>query len=135
MSPPILTPQYANDDSCLSESDARSRAGGYVFLSSRPKEALKIPLPHRHASPRDGVIHIAIGIMRNVLAYATDAELAVMFNNARDDVPLCTTPLIEMGHSQGPTSIQADNACAAGIANKTVKQRRSEAFYMPLYCI
>jgi hypothetical protein len=65
---------------------------------------------------------------------ATEAEFGALFHNACDAVPLHTA-LIEMGHPQPDTPIQTDNACAAGISNKTVKQRRSKAIDMRFYCI
>ena len=40
-----------------------------------------------------------------------------------------------MGHPQPPTPIQADNACAVGIANDTVKQKRSKAIDMRFYWV
>jgi hypothetical protein len=40
-----------------------------------------------------------------------------------------------MGHPQPPTLIQADNACAVGIANETVKQKRSKAIDMRFYWV
>jgi hypothetical protein len=72
--------------------------------------------------------------MRNVMASSTEAELAALFHNARDGIPL-RTALIEMDHPQAQTPIQTDNACAAGITNKTVKQRRSKAIDMRFYWI
>jgi hypothetical protein len=60
--------------------------------------------------------------MRNVMASATEAELGAVFQNACDCVPL-RIALEEMGHPQAATSIQTENACVAGIANETVKQR------------
>jgi hypothetical protein len=75
-----------------------------------------------------------ISIMRNALASATDAELAALFHNARHGVPLRTT-LIEMGHPQGPTPIQTDNACTAEIVNEAAKQRRSKAIDRHFYWI
>jgi hypothetical protein len=43
--------------------------------------------------------------------------------------------LEELGHPQPPTAIQTDNECANGIANDTVKQRRSKAMDMRFYWI
>ena len=44
--------------------------------------------------------------------------------------------LEEMGHPQpGPTPIQTDNSTAEGIANDTVKARRSKAMDMRFYWI
>jgi hypothetical protein len=40
-----------------------------------------------------------------------------------------------MGHPQPPTPIQVDNSTAAGIANQTVKQRRSKSNDMKFYWI
>ena len=72
--------------------------------------------------------------MKAVLASATEAELGALFYNAKDDVMLQTI-LKEMGHPQLTTLIQTDNACAAGIINDTVKQRRSKAIDMRFYWI
>ncbi len=35
--------------------------------------------------------------------------------------------LTDLGHPQATTPIISDNACAVGVANQTVKQRRSKA--------
>jgi hypothetical protein len=43
--------------------------------------------------------------------------------------------LEDMGHPQGPTLIEADNACAVGLANDTVKQKRSKAIDMRFYWV
>jgi hypothetical protein len=43
--------------------------------------------------------------------------------------------LEEMGHQQPATPIQADNACAVGLANDTVKQKRSKAIDMRFYWV
>ena len=47
----------------------------------------------------------------------------------KDAVPI-RAALEEMGHPQPPTAIVVDNSTASGIANKTVKQRRSKAMDM-----
>jgi hypothetical protein len=123
-----------SDASYLSEASARSRAGGIFFLSKRPP----IPPSQQHQPPppppQNGAIHIISTIMRNVMASTMEAELGALFHNARDRIPLRTT-LIEMGHDQAATPIQTDNACAASVANETVKQRRSKAIDMRFYWI
>jgi hypothetical protein len=68
------------------------------------------------------------------MSSATEAELGALFYNAKDGVWLRTT-LDEMGHPQPATPIQTDNACASGIANDTVKQRRSKAIDMRFYWV
>jgi hypothetical protein len=40
-----------------------------------------------------------------------------------------------MGHNQAATLIQTGTACAAGVSNETVKQRRSKAINMRFYWI
>jgi hypothetical protein len=120
-----------SDASYLSESEARSRAGGFFFLSS---PVLDTPDPNAPPPPFNGAIHIHCSIMKMVLSSAAEAELGALFFNAKDGAMLRTT-LIDMGHPQPLTPIQTDNACAAGIANDTVKQRRSKAIDMRFYWI
>ena len=117
-----------SDASYLSESHARSRAGGIFFLSSKPAPNMT-PDPHK---PLNGAIHITSTIMRNVLASAAEAEVAACFINAQE---ACVTraTLAFLGHPQPPTPIQTDNQCAAGILNATVKQKRSKAIDMRFY--
>jgi hypothetical protein len=72
--------------------------------------------------------------MSVVLSSATEAELGALFFNGKEAAMLRTT-LHDMGHPQPATPIQTDNACAAGITNGTVKQRRSKAMDMRFYWI
>jgi hypothetical protein len=123
-----------SDASYLSEAKARSRAGGTFFLSSKPHDPSTVPSPTATLPPYNGTIQTISSIMWNVMASATEAELGAVFQNARDCVPL-RIALEEMGHPQAATPIQTDNACAAGIANGTVKQCRSKAIDMRFYWI
>ena len=66
------------------------------------------------------------------MSSATEAESGSLFYNCKEATILRQT-LIEMGHPQLPTLIQTDNACAAGIANDTINQRRSKAMDMRFY--
>jgi hypothetical protein len=118
-----------SDASYLSESKARSRAGGIFFLSSSPSSDTTAPPP-----PLNGAIHIVSSIMRNVLSSATEAEVGACFHNAQDACPLRVT-LEEMNWPQPTTPIQVDNSCAHGIINDTVKQRRSKAIDMRFYWV
>ena len=52
----------------------------------------------------------------------------------KDAIPV-REALEEMGHPQPPTPIVVDNSTAAGIANKTVKQRQSKAMDMRFYWV
>ena len=49
--------------------------------------------------------------------------------------PTIRAALEETGHPQPPTAIVVDNSTASGIANKTVKQRRSKAMDMRFYWV
>jgi hypothetical protein len=91
-----------SDASYLSESKARSCAGGIFFLSSLPTTAKNAPTPKLN-----GVIHIGSSIMRNVLASATEAKVSACFHNAQDACPLRVT-LEEMNWPQPPTPIQVN---------------------------
>ena len=42
---------------------------------------------------------------------------------------------LDLGRPQPPTPMQTDNACAAGIVNDTVCQKRSKAFDMRVYWV
>jgi hypothetical protein len=117
-----------SDVSYLSETDARSRAAGYHYLSNRsPDPALMPP-------PLNGPIHILCHTMNEVLSSASEAELGALFHNLKDASAIRTS-LEEMGHPQPPTPVQTDNNTAVGIANDTVKQRRSKAIDMRFYWV
>jgi len=70
--------------------------------------------------------------MKQVLASASEAETGGLFYNGQEATTILTT-LLEMGYPQPPTPLQTDNMTAAGIVNRTVKQRRSKAINMRLY--
>jgi hypothetical protein len=119
-----------SDASYLSEPKARSRAGGLFFLSDQPTNLASTAPP----PPLNGAVHINSNILRVVVASATEAEFGALFLNAQDATVLCTT-LAELGHPQPATTIQTDNECAMGIANDTVKQKRSKAIDMRFYWV
>eukprot|EP00957_Ditylum_brightwellii_P123147 9389852-Ditylum_brightwellii.AAC.1 len=83
-----------SDASYLSEKNAKSTAGGHYFLVSVPQDHQPILL--------NGAIHMLCTIIKNVCASAAEAELASMFMNAQQTLPLCIA-LKEMGHPQPPT--------------------------------
>ena len=68
------------------------------------------------------------------MSSATEAETAGLFHNAQEGAMLRTI-LTEMGHPQPPTPIQTDNQVAHGIANDTVKEKRTKAMDMRFYWI
>ena len=109
------------DASYLSCPKARSRAGGYHYLSDDSDDP-----------PLNAPILADVHILRNVMGSAAEAEVGGAYHNAQIGCPIRQT-LIELGHPQPATPIQTDNECANGILNGTVKQRRSKAIDMRFY--
>jgi hypothetical protein len=65
-----------SDASYLSAPKARSRAGGYFFLGSLPRDGDPIKL--------NGAIHVTCTILKLVAASAAEAELGALFLNAQE---------------------------------------------------
>ena len=85
-----------SDASYLNEPKARSRAGGHFFLSNNAE------MP-----PNNGAILNLAHVIKNVMASATEAELAALFINAREAVYIRII-LEELGHKQPPTPLRTD---------------------------
>jgi len=115
-----------SDASYLSESESRSRAAGYFFLTDRNKRG--------DPDATNGAIDCTSTIIKSVVGSAAEAEYAAMYLAGTAAEALRNT-LEDLGHPQGATSIISDNACAVGIANRTVKQRRSKAIDMRFHWI
>jgi hypothetical protein len=108
-----------SDASYLSVFNARSRLGGLFFLGNKsPKQ-----------DTLNGSILNVAAVIKNVVASAAESEVGACFHNAQSGAPLRVT-LTEMGHTQPPTPLQTDNSTAYGIANETIKQKRSKAMDM-----
>ena len=119
-----------SDASYLSETKARSRYAGYQYLSTRPSESPQTdPIP-----PFNAAVNVPCQILREVVSSAAEAELAGLFHNAKEACPIRIC-LEEMGHPQPATPIVTDNSTAAGIANDTIKQKRSKAIDMRFYWV
>ena len=120
-----------SDASYLSVPKARSREGGVHFLSIHPLDATK---PPDSVPPLNGPVLCTAVTMKNVLSSAAEAETVALFENAKD-VCVLQHILTELRHDQSSTLIQIDNSIACGIANNTIKQKRSKAFDMRFYWI
>eukprot|EP00804_Cyclotella_cryptica_P007704 CCRYP_001322-RA/>CCRYP_001322-RA protein AED:0.33 eAED:0.33 QI:0/0/0/1/0/0/2/0/410 len=105
-----------SDASYLSESNARSRIAGHFFLGSVPIDKTPIKL--------NGAIYVLCGILKFVVASATEAELGALFLNCTEG-KILQLVLQELGHAQRRTPTHCDNETASGIANDTVKKQRS----------
>jgi hypothetical protein len=140
---PTATIRYIASDMCLhidsdasylSVSKARSRSAGFHYLSNKPSTPGQPPKPTDPFPIRNGAILTPCQILREVVSSAAEAELAGLFHNGKEACPLRIT-LQELGYPQPPTVIVTDNSTASGIANDTVKQKRSKAIDMRFYWI
>ena len=112
-----------SDASYLSEAYARSRAGGLLFLGD--------------ADITDGVfgaIDYISCIIGTVVASAAEAEYAALFLVGREAICASQT-LTDLGFPQKAILIICDNQCAVGIANRSVKQKRSKSINMRYHWI
>ena len=109
-----------SDASYLSETKARSRAGGLHYLADNGDPA---------SAPVNGAIDIISTIIPTVVSAASEAELAGLFINGQAAVSTRNT-LSDLGYPQSATPMLTDNTTALGIANKTVRLKRSKAIDM-----
>ena len=107
-----------SDASYLSEPNARSRAGGHLFLSN-----------HAQHPPNNGAILNVAQIIKNVMSSAAEAELAALYIVAKECVYIRLI-LEEMGHRQPATPLQTDNATAEGVINRKIQPKRTKAMDM-----
>ena len=114
-----------SDGSHLSETGARSRAGGFLFCGNYDDDGL-----HNI----NGGIECVSTILPTVTASAAETEYASCFINATT-AEAARNILNAMGYPQKATPIIVDNQCAQGICNNTVKQRRSKAIDMRYHWI
>jgi hypothetical protein len=110
----ILNVHY--DASYLSVPNAHSRAGGYFFLGSTPRD--------RSPIQSNGTVHITCKTLKLVAASTAEAELGALFLNVQE-AKVIRLVLEEFGHPQPPTPIHIDNTTTVGIVNNTIKQQSS----------
>ena len=104
--------------SYLSETNARSRAGGHFFLSRDDP----VPLDN-------GAILLIAQIIKAVMSSAAEAELGALYICARKAVYIHQI-LEALGHAQPRTPIQTDNSTAAGIVNNIILPKATKAMDM-----
>eukprot|EP00804_Cyclotella_cryptica_P028793 CCRYP_020143-RC/>CCRYP_020143-RC protein AED:0.42 eAED:0.37 QI:0/-1/0/1/-1/1/1/0/313 len=107
-----------SDASYLSETKARSRAGGHFFLTENDE----VPW-------NNGAILTLAQIIKSVMSSAAEAELGALYINAREAIPIRHL-LNELGHAQPPTPIQIDNSTALGVVTNTIQPKRTKAMDM-----
>ena len=109
-----------SDAAYLVAPEAQSRAGGYQYLRSHD------------GSLFNGPMLILAKVIKNVMASATEAELAALFMNAQEAVAIRNC-LRAMGFTQPATPLKTDNNTANGIINNTMKQKRSKTIDVRFY--
>jgi len=107
-----------SDASYLSRSHSRSVAGSVFYLGNK-SDPTRI----------NGIIDASSKIISVVVASAAEAEYAGLFSAGQQAASLRQT-LADLGHPQEPTLLLCDNECAVGIANDTVKAKRSKSIDM-----
>ena len=109
-----------SDAAYLVAPEARSRAGGYHYLSDKEGKTF------------NGPVMVLAKVIKNVMASAAEAELGALFMNGQEAVALRNC-LVAMGHPQPATPLKTDNSTASGILNNTMKQKRSKAIDVRFY--
>jgi hypothetical protein len=116
-----------SDASYLSEPKARSRVGGYFYLGNA-NEPADNPKPN-------GPVHVEARILKNVMAAASEAEIAGTFHNGQKTVHIRQI-LAELGRPQTQlTPMTVDNSTTDGLANRRTKIKRSKAIDMRFYWV
>jgi hypothetical protein len=101
-----------SDDSYLSETEAKSRAGGFFYMGNNTTNDKKLT---------NGAIFIIMKVLKHVMSSAAEAEIGAVFINAKEGAVLRTT-LEELGQKQPPTPMETDNTTATGYSNGTIKK-------------
>jgi len=109
--------QAQSDASYLSETQARSRAGMVLYFGINDDGSI------------NGIIEASSCIIPTVCSSVAEAEYAALFL-AGKEITSARHTLHDLGYPQGSTITRCDNSCAVGIANITVKQKRSKAIDM-----
>ncbi len=112
-----------SDGSYLSESEARSRAGGILFLGEcKDNEAPNAP-----------ICFLSV-IIKTVVSSATATEYAAAFIVAQAAISIINT-LADLGYPQNETEIFCDNLCAVGLANNNFNLKRTKTIDMRYHWI
>ena len=97
---------------------AKNRVGGYCFLGDTQN---KITI--------NGAINIIEIKFKNIVSSAAEVEIAGVFINVEEAVPI-TRKLIEKDHPQQAVKIITENSTTSNILNNSCKQLRFKAIDM-----
>jgi hypothetical protein len=98
--------------SYLSETNARSQAGGHFFMSNNNA------LP-----PNNGAVLTIAQIIKAIMLSAAEAEIGTLYINCREAIPACLT-LEYLGHTQPPIPMRTNNTTALNIVNNNVMKKQ-----------
>ena len=112
-----------SDASYLSRPGSRSVSGGIFYCGY-----------HDDTHRINGAILVNSAVLSVVAAAVSEAEYGACFHNGQTGVWLRTI-LETMGYRQPITTIQCDNACAVGLANDTLKEKKSKSIDMNFHWI
>ncbi len=112
-----------SDGSYLSESEARSRAGGIIFLGDCGD----------NEAPNAPICFLSV-IIKTVVSSATATEYAAAFIVAQAAISIINT-LADLGYPQSETELFCDNKCAVGLANNTFNLKRTKTIDMRYHWI
>lgn len=105
------------DGSYLSRSGSRSIAGGISYLSNDDPTEI------------NGAIHVMSSVIPTVMSSIGETEYAACFLTGQHGAGFRQV-LDDLGYPQPPTYILTDNKCAEGIANNTIKPKRTKSLEM-----
>ena len=112
-----------SDASHLSESKARSRAGGHFFMSDNSA----VP-------PNNGSVLTISQIIKAVMSSAAESELGSLLISCIEAIP-ARHALEAMGHKHPPTPIQTDKATALGFVTNNIASKRLKSMDMKPHCL
>jgi hypothetical protein len=118
--------EIQSDASYLSRANARSVAGGIAYLVRKGEVSPA-------ASP-NGAVATLSSIIDVVVASVAEAEYGAVFKNAQHGSWLRVV-LRALGHPQPQTNLYTDNACAVGLANDSLKIKRSKSIDMRFHWV
>lgn len=123
-----------SDASYLSESKARSRAGGFHYLPRKSSDLSSSSSQNNLTQTINGAIDVISCIIPTVVSAASEAEYAALFLNGQNCSGLRLI-LDDLGYPQPATIIISDNTTAIGVANRTTKIKKSKAMDMRYHWI
>jgi hypothetical protein len=112
-----------SDASFNSRSHARSVGGGFFFCGNKDSP-----------TTLNGALLAFSSILDVVCGSVAEAEYGSLFLCAQNASWLRSV-LLALGHPQPPTLILCDNACAVGLANETLKVKRSKSIDLRFHWI